>query len=358
MNLYNKHKEEDGRIILSCLFSYFGEGDEVQMHRCINVGIIQMPIKKDTVKNLYYFEKQVAELMAGFRKPELIIGVEYISNLTPQYIPGPMTEYFGKIAKKYGVYMIPGTICEKNDCLLEGKYYNTAPIFDPNGNLIDIYRKIIPWRPSEKMIEPGDRYVVFDIPEKKTKIGVQICYDLNFPEISRNEVLMGAEVLVKLTLDPMELFRLNRPIHFARAIENQAYLVSTNGVGIFSESTLYGHSMVIDPQGQCLWEAKESPAVGVITLDLDLVKKCREFGSLFIEHYLQNLCAFPPPMPFVGKMQKAPLFQTMKDIRQIQMEDEEKRKGIPLHSVDHQNVNESFRMKIEHHLDIFLNKEK
>ena len=285
------------------------------MHRCINVGIIQMPLKEDTVENVYYFEKQVEELMGGFRKPELIVGIEYISKVVPQYIPGPLTEYFGRIAKKHGVYLIPGTICERNDCLPEGKYYNTAPIIDPKGNLIDVYRKLMPWRPSEDVIEPGDRYVVFDIPEKQTKIGVQICYDLNFPEISRNETLMGAEVLVKLTLDPIELFKLNRPIHFARAIENQAYLVSTNGVGMYSGSTLYGHSMVIDPQGQCLWEAEDSPAAGIITLDLDLVKKCREVGTLFIEHYLQNLSAFPPPMPFAEKMQKAPLFQNMKEMR-------------------------------------------
>ena len=62
--------------------------------------------------------------------------------------------------------------------------------------------------------------MVFDIPEKKTKVGVQICYDLNFPEISRNETLMGAEVLVKLTMDPQELYKLNEHYHYVRALEN------------------------------------------------------------------------------------------------------------------------------------------
>lgn len=58
--------------------------------------------------------------------------------------------------------------------------------------------------------------MVFDIPEKKTKVGVQICYDLNFPEISRNETLMGTEVLVKLMMDPQELYKLNEHYHYLR----------------------------------------------------------------------------------------------------------------------------------------------
>ena len=252
------------------------------MGRFLNVGVIQMPVSHDTSENLQYIEDSVASLMAGFRRPELIVGVESISSFTPEPIPGSITEYFGKMAKKYGIYLIPGTICEKSDDLPEGKYYNTAPIFNPKGELIDYYRKMVPWRPVEDMVEPGKRYVVFDIPEKQTKIGVQICYDLNFPEISRNETLMGAEVLVKLTLDPQELYLLNRPIHFARALENQAFLVSTNGVGFHHSAHLYGHSMVIDPEGNLLWEAGETKSAAVITLDLDSVSRCREIGRAHV----------------------------------------------------------------------------
>ena len=69
---------------------------------------------------------------------------------------------------------------------------------------------------TKPLAEPGREYMVFDIPEKKTKVGVQICYDLNFPEISRNETLMGAEVLVKLTMDLQELYKLNEHYHYLR----------------------------------------------------------------------------------------------------------------------------------------------
>ena len=56
---------------------------------------------------------------------------------------------------------------------------------------------------------------------------------------------MGAEVLVKLTMDPQELYKLNEHYHYVRALENQADLVCTNGTGFFGSHQLYGHSQII-----------------------------------------------------------------------------------------------------------------
>lgn len=282
------------------------------MGRFLNVGLIQMPISQDTAVNLQYIEDRVAAMMSGFHKPELIVGVECIECFTPEYIPGPMTDYFGAIAKKYGIYFLPGTMYEKHDELPEGICYNTAPIFNPKGELIDIYRKMAPWRPAEAYAQPGNRYVVFDIPEKQTKVGVQICYDLNFPEISRNETLMGAEILVKLTMDPQELYAFNKPIHYARAIENQAYLVSTNGVGYYNNIHMYGNSLVVSPEGQLLWEAGQDPTTVTLTLDLDLVTRTRQYGTMFVDHYLQHLRDYNFPMPYANDVTKAPLFDTLR----------------------------------------------
>ncbi len=281
------------------------------MGRYLNVGIIQMTVSMDTAENLAYIEKKVDEIMAGYHKPELVVGVECISAFTPEYIPGPMTEFFGSIAKKHGIYFIPGSMYEFSDELTDGFCYNSAPIFNPKGELIDVYRKMAPWRPAEDMAAPGNRYVVFDIPEKQTKVGVQICYDLNFPEISRNEALMGAEVLVKLTMDPEELYSLNKHVHYARALENQAYLVSTNGVGFFHGTQLYGNSLIINPEGQLLWEAGPVDTVCTVTLDLDLVSRCRQHGTIFMDHYMQHLREYSFPMPYAQNVSKAPLFETL-----------------------------------------------
>lgn len=281
------------------------------MGRFLNVGIIQMPVSTDTADNLQYIEEKAKALMCNYHKPELIVGVESIACFTPEYIPGNITEFFSKIARKHEIYFVPGTISEKSDDLPEGMFYNTAIVFSPKGELIGKYRKMAPWRPAESSSQPGREYLVFDIPEKKTKIGVQICYDLNFPEISRNETLMGAEVLLKLTMDPQEIHIINKYYHNVRALENQAYFVSTNGTGFFLGSHLYGNSMVVSPEGNVIWEAGQEPCIATATLDLDLVTRCRENGTLFMDHYLKHLLEYDFPMPFADDITKAPLFQSL-----------------------------------------------
>ena len=217
---------------------------------------------------------------------------------------------------------------------------------------------MVPWRPVEDMVEPGNRYVVFDIPEKRTKIGVQICYDLNFPEISRNEALMGAEVLLKLTLDPQELYLLNRPIHFARALENQTFLVSTNGVGFHHSTHLYGHSMVIDPQGNLLWEAGERESAAVITLDLDLVEQCRVYGTMGIEHYIQHVRDYNLPMPFTGHIEQAPLFQTLSKVPKTLKEYQKEMKIKGISEIGKQIEQQPDISEIEHRFIDFMEKRK
>lgn len=281
------------------------------MGRFLNVGIIQMPCSKNTVENLEHIEEKTTQLMQGYHKPDLVLGVECIEAFTPDTIPGEMTRFFSGIAKKHGIYFIPGTMYEIDSSLPQGRFYNTAVVFNPKGQLIGKYRKMAPWRPGEDAAAPGREYLVFDIPEKDTKIGVQICYDLNFPEISRNETLMGAEVLVKLTMDPQELFKLNQHIHYARALENQAYLVSTNGTGYFGSTHLYGHSHVITPEGNCLWEAEQEECICTVTLDLDLVRRCRKYGTIFMDHYLKHLFEYNFPMPYAEDFRQAPLFKEL-----------------------------------------------
>lgn len=281
------------------------------MGRYLNVGMIQMPVSASVAKNLEYLEERVAAMMSGYHKPEMIVGVECISCLPDQTIPGAMCDFFGKIAKKYGIYFLPGTIYETSSELPEGKFYNSVPIFNPNGELIDVYRKMAPWAPSEAFAVPGNKYVVFEIPEKNTKVGVLICYDSNFPEISRTLTLMGAEVLVKLTMDPEELYEYNRPVNITRALENQAYFISVNGVGLYGNYNLYGKSTVITPDGRSLWEAGNVPAVATITLDLDLVTKSRKYGTGFMDHYLQHLRDFHIQSPYAGCVADAPVYQNL-----------------------------------------------
>lgn len=323
------------------------------MGRFLNVGVIQMPASSDTATNLKYIESKVDALMNAYHKPELVLGVEGgIGYFTPEAIPGKITDFLGEIAKKHEIYFIPGTMYELKD----NELYNSAPIFNPKGELIAVYRKMAPWRPAEDAAMPGTEYVVFDIPEKDTKIGVQICYDLNFPEISRNETLMGAEVLVKLTMDPEELYRLNKPVHFTRALENQAYLVSTNGVGFFGGTSLYGNSLVISPEGNLIWQAGTTEALSTVTLDLDLVKRSREYGTIFMDHYLQHLREYAFPMPYAEDVSKAPLFHNLRMAPRNVAEYEKDMKEVGVCQIGKFNESNHSSEEFENNLAEFLNK--
>ena len=281
------------------------------MGRYLNIGVIQMPITTDVPKNLAYLEDAVGKIMLNPRKPDLVVGCESVGLDLGQPIPGPQSDRWAAMAKAHGIYFIPGSMGEWEEGLdQEGPYYNTAPVYGPDGRLVTKYRKMAPYRPLEDGL-PGREYCVFEIPEREACIGLQICYDLNFPEISRNETLMGAEVLVKITLDPSELHQINQHLHYARAVENQAWLVSTNATGEFMANQSYGNSMIVDPEGRLLWETGENPCNAVITLDLDLVTRVRRYGSVHMDHYLQHLRDYNFPMPFAGRTGEAPVFRDL-----------------------------------------------
>jgi len=134
---------------------------------------------------------------------------------------------------------------------------------------------------------------------------------MNFPEISRNLALLGSEVIVKMAADPDPLYQPYRCMPITRALENQLYYVATNGVGEFYSGTLYGHSMVVDPEANILWEAGREPTVATVTLDLERVRLTREHGAFFVDQNLNLLRHFKPPMPFAENLEVAPVFQTL-----------------------------------------------
>ena len=88
-------------------------------------------------------------------------------------------------------------------------------------------------------------------------------------------------------------------------------MVCTNGTGFFGGSHLYGHSQVISPEGNCVWEAEGEPAICTVTLDLDLVERCRKYGTLFMDHYMKHLYEYNFPMPYADNFRNAPLYKDM-----------------------------------------------
>ena len=293
------------------------------MGRYLNVGLLQSgDVTLDFETSLERIRRDVDDLMAGMNVPELIIGAEMAigrffrgdeTMIGGDTIPGKVTDELSAVAKEYGIYFIPGS-------MLEAVYdsggnitrrYNSIPIFGPDGELIDVYRKICPYYPAESIITPGDRYVTFDIKEKDIKIGVLNCHDWCFPEISRNLTLMGAEILVRPAVDPEGLYSVCKSIAPTRALENQAYFISLNWAGDYLGSKAYGHSMVCGPEGSIIYEAGCVPTFMTLTLDLDKVSDARQFGTCYTEQFLRQLAVFNPPQPYAEKYEEAPVVKAL-----------------------------------------------
>ncbi|TFD23438.1 carbon-nitrogen hydrolase family protein [Cryobacterium sp. TMS1-13-1] len=186
-------------------------------------------------------------------------------------LDGDLIAALGAIARRAGVWLLPGSICERGSA---GELFNTAVVFSPQGDLVASYRKIFPWRPYEPH-EPGDRFVVFDAPGIG-RFGLSICYDAWFPEVTRHLAWLGAEVVLNIvkttTPDRVQEVVLAQ----ANSIVNQTFTVSVNCAGPVGE----GRSLLVDPEGTILATSTDAaPTVLVRTLELDHVTRVRQHGT-------------------------------------------------------------------------------
>ena len=264
------------------------------MNRLLGLGACQMEMNRGDVKgNLETLSRQIKNIKFYSPWVKLICAPElFIPGMSPmeqtaQAIPGEITSFCADLAKTHAVYLIPGSLYEKT----EDGIYNTAPVFDPQGDLIASYRKMYPWRPHEKT-KSGDRTVTFDIPGVGT-MGLCVCYDLWFPEVIRDLVWQGAEVVLIPTLTSTQDRRQELILCRAAAMVNQCYIVSVNGLnpgGI-------GQSVIVDPEGNMIQQANQLPENMMAMLNLDMVHQVRTYGTCGVSRamtsYLHEAHRFP-----------------------------------------------------------------
>lgn len=278
------------------------------MARMLNVSVIQMPVL-NTEESLEYLDRTLNTLCSGYVRPELVLGSEFGISSHPQEIPGPITDYMSALAKKYGVYFIPCTMAEKAPDLEAGQYRNACLVYAPDGSILTVYRKMVPFWPAERSRPSAQNgYGLFRIPEKDLTVGLMICYDQYFPEIARTLTLMGAELILCPALEPAEFKHISGLIPRVRAIENEVYFVWTCSVGIGDKITFSGNSIIVDPEGEIVYQAGEVPTAFTKTLNLDLVRQKRICG---VDQHLCSLRRFNVQYPFAGRLGEAPVFQNL-----------------------------------------------
>lgn len=279
------------------------------MHRNLTVTVIQPSLKHGMKDSLLQFQEAVDRVMSSYVRPELVIGVEHGLGRELDTVPGVITQFMSALARKYGIYLIPGTMSESVPELPQGEFYNTVPVFGPDGSMIDVYRKKAPFKPGEPSTPSGDdHYCVFEIKEKRIKVGVQVCYDQFFPEIARTLALLGAELIVCPALDPMEFDYVPDIIPRARALENELFYIWTNGVGNTPSATCCGHSIIVDPEGKVIYKCGSEAMTYTQILNFDEVTNKRLYGR---DQHLNCLRQFQIKYPFAEKLDEAPVYQGM-----------------------------------------------
>jgi len=170
-------------------------------------------------------------------------------------IPGPTTEKIEKIAKKENLYTIYGMseFSEKGKAIL----YNTAVLIGPEG-YVGKYRKM--HLPTHSVFEEKRYFRLgYQTPVFETsigKLGIIICYDIFFPEVTRALRLQGAKFIICISASPAIRKKFFETLTAARAIENTCFLAYVNLVGIENGLQFWGGSRLISPSGTIITQSK------------------------------------------------------------------------------------------------------
>ncbi|WP_455463894.1 nitrilase-related carbon-nitrogen hydrolase [Candidatus Hodarchaeum mangrovi] len=143
----------------------------------------------------------------------------------------------------------------------DGHYYNTGVLIDAKGTLLGKYRKnhLFPLPPMDEtqFLTPG-KLPENGIQTSYANIGIQICYDLRFPENSRTLAKSGVEVLIYVAEFPKPRDYVWTTLLQARAIENQVFVAGVNRVGTIPGACFFGLSMIVDPSGTILIKGSQA----------------------------------------------------------------------------------------------------
>ncbi|MCP5406768.1 MAG: carbon-nitrogen hydrolase family protein [Chromatiaceae bacterium] len=213
-----------------------------------------------------------------------------------QALPGPAEAAFQEMAVKHGIWLLPGSMFEDAG----DRIYNTAPVIDPNGQVVKRYRKMFPFQPYENHVASGTEFAVFDVPEVG-RFGVSICYDMWFPETSRTLVSMGAEVILHPTMTDTIDRDVELSIARATAVTNQCYFFDINGVGDGG----VGSSIIVGPAGYIIHQAGGGEETIPVEINLGRVRRERAIGIRSLGQPLKSFRDRPVEFPAYQRDEKS-----------------------------------------------------
>lgn len=249
-----------------------------------SIAIAGLQLEGPNGDNTAIMEAEIDAAMRRFPWLDMIVAAELnacgTSAAAAEPMPGPREQRFQDIARRHGIWLLPGSMFEKSGAGV----FNTVPVINPDGDVVLRYRKMFPWRPYEVDTTPGDEPAVFDVPGIG-RFGVSNCYDMWFPETTRALTSMGAEVILHPSLTSTIDRKAEHHIICASAAMFQCYFFDVN----LGPTVGVGQSMVAGPGGEVLLAAGNGREIFPLKLDLDHVRDVRSSGWNFLG---QNLKAY------------------------------------------------------------------
>lgn len=199
--------------------------------------------------------------IAGFPPPE-------VCRELAEPLDGPIVNHLEHKAREANTSIVVGLYEKEGENI-----YNTTVLVGPTGLLLS-YRKTHLWAGEEKAVKAGEYFRSRNW--QGTKVGLLICYDIEYPETARAVASMGTELL--LVTDGNWDGPVHRVAVQARAQENQMFVALTNRLGQLEDEdiTFCGESVIVDPYGRIIAEAGREEEVLSASLDLSLIQESKQ----------------------------------------------------------------------------------
>ena len=240
--------------------------------------------KEDSLKLAEYYIAEAAKQGADMAVLPEMFNCPYQNDNFPVYAEpegGACYMRMSEAASASHIYLVAGTMPETDAA---GHVYNTCYVFGRSGELLVRYRKMhlfdINIEGGQHFMESetltaGDRIAVFDT--EFGRFGLEICYDIRFPEIARLLVDAGAQMIIipaafNMTTGPAHWELLFR----ARALDNQVFAAGCSQARQSSGYIAYGHSIVVSPWGDVRAKLDEKEGMLLTEIDLSEAGRIRE----------------------------------------------------------------------------------
>lgn len=254
----------------------------------LKIALCQLLVKADKQSNLNHAAAMLQEAAAGGAQlavlPEMFncpYDIHCFRDYAEQIPSGETTNLLASLARTHGLFLVGGSIPELSGELL----YNTSVVFNPQGEIVARHRKAHLFDVRVKngiefteslVLSPGNTATLFETPWGK--IGVEICYDIRFPELTRKMAKDGA----RLVIVPAAFNMTTGPAHWellfrSRALDNEIFMLGASPARNPQASYVaYGHSLAVNPWGNVLAQLDERPGILMVELDLTQVEEVRE----------------------------------------------------------------------------------